>query len=126
MKNPLDWFKSKKLTIIKMVFTGMDLKTWRETPEFLSFARDLWSKPQWQHALSALRNAAPSGYPLRGGRAERPISDIEAAIELGRKEGYQDCLNAVFSLAIRAPAAQVEVEADFDPRVYPTSEIEMQ
>jgi hypothetical protein len=96
----------------------MDLKTWRETPEFLSFARELWTKPEWQHALSALRNAAPSGYPIRG----RTISETDAALELGRKEGYQDCLNAIFSLPLRSADLAEEVEADFDPKDYSKTE----
>ena len=108
-----DFFPKPKAKV-KFMFTGMDLLTWRNSPEYLAFARELWARPEWQHALSAIRNAAPSGYPIRG----RTISEVEAGIELGRKEGYQDCLNAIFSLPIRAPDPIEEVEADFDPKDY--------
>jgi hypothetical protein len=114
----LKWWNRPVQPVIQFLFTGMDLKTWRETPEFLSFARELWTKPEWQHALSALRNAAPSGYPIRG----RTISETDAALELGRKEGYQDCLNAIFSLPLRSADLAEEVEADFDPKDYSKTE----
>ncbi len=116
----LDWFRKPSSSVIRFIFTGMDLKTWRERPELLAFARDLWTKPEWQQALSAIKNSAPSGYPIRG----RAVSEIEAAIELGRKEGYQDCVNVIFSLPVRAPEPLEEIEADFDPKHYNKQEEE--
>lgn len=114
----LDWFRPPYKVAIKFAYTGMDLKTWRETPEFISFARELWARNEWQHALSALKNASPSGFPIRG----RTISETDALIEFGRKEGYQDCLNALFSLPLRAPDSFEEVQADFDPKDYSKEE----
>ena len=119
MLNLLNWFKKPEKPVVKFIYTGMDLKTWRDTPEFLSFAREVWARVEWQHALSALKNAAPSGFPIRG----RAITEVEGLIELGRKEGYQDCLNAIFSLPIRTTEQVEEVEADFDPKDY-SKEIE--
>lgn len=106
--------KTPAVPVVRFLFTGMDLATWRAAPDLLSYARELWSQPNWQHALSALRNAAPSGYPIRG----KMITDIEAAIELGRKEGYDDCMRALFSLTQRSSEPLVEVKADFDPKDY--------
>jgi hypothetical protein len=114
-----DFFPKPKVKV-RFLFTGMDLFTWRNSPEYLAFARELWTKKEWQQALSAIRNAAPSGYPIRG----RTISDVEAAIELGRKEGYQDCLNVIFSLPKHPDPVPEEIEADFDPKDYNKPDVE--
>lgn len=116
MTNFFTWFRKSDNNVpsVKFVYSGMDLEMWRKDPQLLAFARDLWGKVEWQHALSALKNAAPSGFPIRG----KSITETEANIELGRKEGYQDCMNALFSLTVRAPEPFTEVEADFDPKDY--------
>ena len=110
--------KTPPVPVVRFLFTGMDLATWRAAPDLLDWARQLWTQPNWQQALSAIRNAAPSGFPIRG----RAVTEIEAAIELGRKEGYQDCMNALFSLPLRLPMPMAEVEADFDPKDYSKEE----
>jgi hypothetical protein len=51
------------------------------------------------------------------------ITEIQCAIELGRKEGYADCESVLFSLRDFPPKPTNEIEANYDNTEYPeTSE----
>lgn len=62
--------------------------SWRSNPEYVKTAADLLATSLMKDILGVLYAEIPSNYPQRGTK----ITDTEACIELGRMQGYQDCL----------------------------------
>lgn len=58
--------------------------------------------------MAAVHNGIPSGYPMRG----QPTDPTTAAVELGRIQGYMDCLNLLQLLCTPIPQHK-EVDQDY-------------
>jgi len=97
---------------------GMTLHRWAQSPELIDEARRTMASPLFGHIFSVMYNAMPHGYPLRG----QPATDIGVAIELGRKEGYADCLSLLRSLGHILPAPE-EIPMDFGAGPPPQREL---
>ena len=112
----LNWFRRSPHVEIKTVsfplVRGLTLAIWRQKPDLIGWVANLWNEPNFQGWLDVLRNEAPQGYPPRDGNAVDPI---RAAVELGRKEGYQDCLNVMLLTTTAAPLPSPEISADYLP-----------
>lgn len=69
---------------------------------------------EWQrsalggHMMAVLHNSIPYGYPMRGSE----VSPTAAALELGRMQGYMDCLNLLNAICTPQPT-QNEVPQDY-------------
>lgn len=87
---------------------GYTLQEWRANTELSSHLKTIMDEAAMRHALSVLYNQIPSGFPLRG----EPINETQAAVELGRQNGYLECLSLFKSLAI-LPTTQTEVEQTY-------------
>lgn len=92
----------------------MTLERWQKDDALVNWAR---RSDEFAYALATVINQQPSGFPARG----QVVTDIQCAVELGRKEGYADC-EAVLLALRQFPAKPVEeVEADYDNTEYPES-----
>ncbi len=91
---------------------GMTLERWQADDGLVNWAKQ---SPEYAYAISVVQNQAPSGFPIRG----QVISDIQCAVELGRKEGYTDCLNVLFMLRQFPVKVAEEIPADYDNTEYP-------
>src|SRR5678816_690981 len=73
-----------KTESIRPIRHEMTLERWRGDDGLVNWARQ---SVEFAYILSVVENQQPSAFPIRG----QKISDIECAIELGRREGYRDC-----------------------------------
>lgn len=74
---------------------GYTLGKWQASPHLAEQAQQLFHEELFRHIMAVLVNSIPSGYPARGA----VVNDTTANIELGRIQGYLDCLNLLNSLA---------------------------
>jgi hypothetical protein len=100
----------KTQTII--VRYDLTLDRWQQDPALLEWAR---TSEQFAGVLSVVQNAQPSGWPIRG----HPVTDIQCAVELGRKEGYADCMTVLLALRTFPMPVTQEVPIDYDDTEYP-------
>lgn len=91
--------------------TGYTLETWHASG-MPGAAKALFGEETFRHIYAVLYNSIPSGYPGRG----VVVNDTTANIELGRIQGYLDCLNLLQSLAIPR-AKNEEAEIDWNAEV---------
>jgi len=89
--------------------SGYTVATWRKNDVLVKNFAEFQREALYQHILSVLLNGIPSGYPQRG----NVINETMAAVELGRMQGYLDCLNLFQSLSRTTPEP-VEVPQDYD------------
>lgn len=94
---------------VPMFARGMDLEAFQSIEDRVGEVRRLYKTELMQDIFGVLRQKAPRGYPLRG----ESVSQEQALIELGRKEGYCDCVDLLVALANYAPAGQKEIEPDW-------------
>lgn len=121
MKRLFDWLtrKSPKPVIpqrlIRPARNEMTLERWRNDEGLVNWAR---TSEEFAYVLSVVANSQAGGYPLRG----QSITDIQCAVELGRKEGYDDCHSVMLSLRQFPAKAVEEIQADYDNTEYPEVE----
>ena len=65
------------------------------------------------HFFAALHNGVPYGYPERG----KEMNPTTAAIELGRVQGYMDCLQ-LLHLLCTVPPKQIDIPQDYQAEEY--------
>jgi hypothetical protein len=90
----------------------MTLERWQKDEGLVNWAR---TSEEFAYAVSVVINQQPSGFPVRG----QQVTDIQCAVELGRKEGYADCESVLLSLRQFPIAAKEEIPADYDNTEYP-------
>jgi hypothetical protein len=90
----------------------MTLERWHADDGLVNWAKQ---SEEFAYVLSVVHNQQPSGFPIRG----QVVSDIQCAVELGRKEGYADCQNVLLSLRQFPLKAVEEIEANYDNTEYP-------
>jgi hypothetical protein len=91
---------------------GYTLNKWQSSPDLVAGWKNLAKEDLFRHGMSVLYNSIPSGYPARG----QQVNDTMANIELGRYQGYMDCLNLLQALAFDAPKSE---EAPMDWNAQP-------
>lgn len=84
------------------------LEEWRTNKELPGNLKKVFDEPIMRHVFAVLGNQIPSGFPLRG----QDVNETQAAIELGRMNGYIECLSLLKSLS-RNPEFPQEVEQDY-------------
>jgi len=89
----------------------MTLERWHADDGLVNWAKQ---SPEFAYVLSVVDNQQPSAFPLRG----QKISDIECAVELGRREGYRDCQAVLFALRHFPVKVAEEIPADYDNTDY--------
>jgi len=67
---------------------GYEVAEFRNNPALVQQFRDFLNSGLGGHVMAALINAVPKGYPLRG----EAVNDTAANIELGRIQGFMDCM----------------------------------
>jgi len=82
------------------------LEHWQTDDERVNWAR---TSNEFAEILSIYESRWPTAYPLRG----QEITDIQAAVELGRREGYADGRAVLMALREFPAEAPVQVEADY-------------
>jgi len=88
---------------------GLSLEEWQSRAEAVSAFRKFLATTLGRDMVSVLYTQQPTGYPTR----DREISDTHAAIELGRKEGYEDCLRIIRSMTAFPTTVPEHIESDF-------------
>lgn len=88
--------------------TGITVQTWIGSELWKELSGEL-RKPIWQHAVTILVASRPRGFPMRG----QNITDTQAALELGRVEGYNNCLDLLQSLATPPQSLPQPMESDY-------------
>lgn len=104
------FFPRRRIVVEKLtVRNGMTLDAWRKSDLHITGFRELWQDAILQDAVAVLKNAMPAGPSLHDSR----VTDIQAAIELGRIQGYATALS-LFQSLLDTPTQPVEPpEADF-------------
>jgi hypothetical protein len=82
------------------------LAQWQADDERVNWAR---TSNEFAELISIYERLHPSGYPVRGSA----ITDIQAAVELGRHEGYWDGHAVLLTLREFPPIAPIEIQADY-------------
>jgi len=104
---------SKKATVVaRPTRHEMTLERWHADDGLVNWAKQ---SPEFAYVLSVVHNRQPGGFPLRG----QAISEIECAIELGRREGYADCQSVLLALSQFPVKIAEEIPADYDNTDYP-------
>lgn len=88
---------------------GMTLDKWLSNPDLAIRAKALFEDELTKMIFGVLQNSIPSGWPARG----QVVNDTTANIELGRIQGYMDCLNLLNLLGTPAPV-RTEVPLDWN------------
>ena len=91
------------------VSAGFTLADWQKDAGLVTYARDLWNDSRFRLLLDALRNQAPQAFPMRG----QKVTDIEAAIELGRKLGYESAVAVLWVMKEPAMPEQEPIEPTY-------------
>jgi len=101
--------KQKPLTKVASPFPmGYTPAEFKSNPGLVSMAESFRRSALGGHIFAALHNGVPYGYPQRG----LEVNPTTAAIELGRVQGYMDCLQLFHSLCI-VPEMPKEVPQDY-------------
>jgi len=100
--------KQKRKTEFAPYPSGYTPDEFRSNPGLVKMTHDLFNGALGGHILAALHNGMPYGYPMRG----NDLSPTAAAVELGRVQGYMDCLNLLNSLG-ELPNIQNEIPQDY-------------
>lgn len=85
------------------------LDKWSKSVSHVNWARSLFVTPAWQSAWSVLCDGIPRGFPVRGA----VLTSEQAALELGRIQGYWDCLETLRALTRMAPKPTAEIPQDY-------------
>lgn len=80
---------------------GMDMIYWRTRPDLIKFARTLFATHEGQAMLSVLHAELPKGYTPN------------PSIQLGRMNGWIECLRCLESMGDLPFGGEVELEATF-------------
>lgn len=99
----------------KPVRSGYTLEAWQKSDALVTWAR---TSQEFNLVLAIARNHQPSGFPLRG----QAVTDIQCAVELGRKEGYADLENVLLALRQFPAKVKDEIPADYDDTDYAKEE----
>lgn len=111
IKKFLQFFRpTKAVSLCVPVFArGMSLAQFQSVPSNVAEMRRIFKLEAMADALGVLREGTPRGYPIRGGE----ISQEQALIELGRKEGYYDCLDLLLAMANYPASPHTEIVPDW-------------
>jgi hypothetical protein len=85
--------KPKPIPRLLVIPTSYTLEMWVKNNLSVQFEKMMEEK-LLAYAISVLINQIPSGFPLRG----QKVNDTQANIELGRINGYLECLHLLQSL----------------------------
>jgi len=117
-----DWFKTmacwrkteapRKMIPVRPIRHEMTLERWHADDGLVNWAK---TSAEFAYVLSIVNNQQPSGFPFRG----QSVTDIQCAVELGRKEGYADCQNVLLMLRQFPVKVAEEIPADYDNTEYP-------
>lgn len=109
----MSWFKRSKLpakAAVQVIHAStMRMEQWRNSPELVRYAQQLFSTPQFQTMLAILRNESPSSFGLAIGSTH----DDQIA-HAYKGTGYNLCLNNLEALAIEESRPEM-LEATFEP-----------
>lgn len=89
------------------------LDIFRANPKRVASARHWIKSRLGTEMVRVLEAKVPQGFPIRG----QAVTDTQTNIELGRIEGYRDCLRVLMAMSISpTPEAQMhEVESTYAP-----------
>lgn len=114
-KKPVDGPTQSKASPVRPRRYDMTLERWQKDDGLVNWAR---GSDEFAYTLSVVHNQQPSGFPVRG----QVITDTQCAVELGRKEGYADCLNVLLALRQFPVVVKEEIEANYDDTDYSKEE----
>lgn len=100
--------KQKRRTEFAPYPSGYTPDEFRSNPGLVVMAESWRRSALGGHMMAAVHNGIPSGYPMRG----QPTDPTTAAVELGRIQGYMDCLNLLQLLCTPIPQHK-EVDQDY-------------
>lgn len=89
---------------------GLSLEWWFGQPANLAESQKLFETPLMRDIIDVLHSERPQGFPIRG----YPVESVSAHVELGRVEGYNDCLRILLALP-HPPAAPIDqIQSTFE------------
>jgi hypothetical protein len=110
----MNWLKrlfnpvpNRTIAKISSAPNGASLERWQKDDGLVNWAR---SSPEFAYLMAVVQSQRTTGYPARG----QQITDVQCAVELGRKEGYDDCHSVLLALRQFAPVPKDEIPADYD------------
>lgn len=95
------------LSVVVGSWNGFTLHAWRESPDRIKYAQELFRHPIFRDLLAVLTNARPQ---VPETARQNPTS---ASVCLGTQLGYQQCLSVLFSLPISEEISSSPIEADY-------------
>lgn len=72
-------------------FIGMDAAAWFKSDAHILWAREMFKEPKFKDLLAVLSNSRPRRVPSG-------VSDVDACITLGEREGYDRLLGLLLTL----------------------------
>lgn len=109
----IKWLKSKwpkrEIVMVRVPMRkGMTLSKWRESPDLIRGARQLWKNGTFLDMIAVLENNSP-------GREISivPPTDVTSLIELGRIRGYEQAVALLKELANYPTEKPKEIESDW-------------
>lgn len=87
----------------------MTYDEWSKREDLTQEARELGVTPGFRAMLEALSDQVPTGFPARG----QLVPGDTMAMELGRIEGFRDCIRTLRSMTSVPRAAMADLPSTF-------------
>ena len=100
----------KSSTGLKHLNPRLDLAAFKNDPGLVTNASELFHTALYQKMMTVAYNHRPRGYPQRG----QPVNKTQALIELGRMQGYEDCLTVFEAMTWTVPSDEVTNQTPWD------------
>ncbi len=102
------WPERQKVMVRVPLRKGMNLSKWRESPELIRGARQLWKNGVFLDMISVLKNNTPA----REASIQSP-TEVTSLIELGRIRGYEQAVELLEELANFPTQPAKDIETDW-------------
>lgn len=87
-----------RVHVVSGTSIGLRLEEWRQDDALVSAARKLAEDQTFRAQLDVLRTESPTNYQLSGPVSQSQIENLK---QLGRIEGYHQCLNNIEAMTRR-------------------------
>lgn len=109
-----------RIHVVSGTSIGLRLEEWRQDDALVASARTLATNETFRAQLDVLRTESPTNYQLSGPVSQSQIENLK---QLGRIEGYHQCLNNIEAMSRRLEIMERPDET-FEPEELPTKQTE--
>lgn len=102
------WPKRQKVILRVPLRKGMNLSKWRESPDLIRGARQLWKNGVFLDMIAVLKNNTPAREV-----SIQTATEVNSLIELGRIRGYEQAVELLENLADYPTQPVKDIETDW-------------